>query len=170
MCLIYLYYMKNSTFKVKVSAQLIFLIFSSVLVLSACGLPQSPVASQGQSVQTDKSKELTADLSTDSPIYQDYTAENYQALLGKEPMVLYFYAAWCPACREQDKNIIADLANFPKKTKILKANYDTERELKVKYGIQVQTSFVVLDSSGKVVASLLDPSLDDLKSAIGRSL
>lgn len=120
--------------------------------------------------QTDALVQANEAILIDDPVYQDYSVTNYQALIAKKPMVLFFYAPWCSLCRAQDKDITANLISFPAKTKILRVDYDKEKELKEKYGISVQTSFVLLDSTGKVVDTLYDPSLDDLKTAIIKSL
>lgn len=109
-------------------------------------------------------------IATDSPAYQNYSEEAYEALKGQKPLVLYFHAQWCSLCRAQDKNITANLMTFPEKTEILKVDYDKEETLKQEYGITIQTSFVILDSTGKVSSIVRDPSLDDLKAAITKSL
>lgn len=103
-------------------------------------------------------------------VYQNYSAETFQALKGKKPVVLFFYAPWCHLCRDQEKAITANLTTFPSHTTILKTDYDTEKTLRQTYGITVQTSFVILNSSGNVATTLHDPSLEALKSAITASL
>ena len=114
--------------------------------------------------------ESSKDINNNKPIFQEYSKSSYQTLKGKTPLVLFFYAPWCPLCREQDKNITADLSNFPEGTKILRTDYDTETALKQEYGITIQTTFIVLDESGKVSSKLHDPSLQELKTAITNSL
>ena len=106
----------------------------------------------------------------DSPVYEDYTEAKYLAVKGKEPFVLFFHADWCPICRQMEKAISADLENYPKGTRFLKADYDSEDELKKEYDIKVQSTVVVVDGSGDVIYTAQDPALDDLKAAIEKSI
>lgn len=106
----------------------------------------------------------------DIPVYLDYSESEYLALKGKEPFVLFFHANWCPICRRMEKDISADLENYPKGTKFLKADFDTETELKKEYGIKIQSTVVVLDESGEAIYTAQDPALDDLKAAIEKSV
>ncbi len=91
------------------------------------------------------------------------------SLIGKEPVTLFFHATWCPTCKRMKKDIKADLSNFPANTKIIEADYDTATDLKQKYGVTAQTTFVVLDANGNVVDKATVPSLDWLKSTIETS-
>lgn len=105
-----------------------------------------------------------------TPIFTSFTQERYSELLGKKPFVIFFHANWCSICTELTKDINKDLANFPEGTIILQANYDTESRLKQNYDVAIQSTIVVIDKTGKVVQSLLGPSIDDLKTAITQSL
>jgi thiol-disulfide isomerase/thioredoxin len=67
------------------------------------------------------------------------------------PAVLFFYAEWCPACRSALNDIDANIDQLGNVTVII-VNYDTEKELKVKYGIFYQHTFVQINSAGEKVA------------------
>jgi thiol-disulfide isomerase/thioredoxin len=108
--------------------------------------------------------------SLSSPLYEDYSQARYSALKGKEGFVLFFHADWCPICRRMEKDITAQLSSFPAGTVILKANFDTETKLKKEYDILVQSTVVVFDKNGKIVYQGQDPSLEELKTIIGKSL
>lgn len=103
-------------------------------------------------------------------VYEEYSDAKRTAYNGSEPHVLFFHANWCPICRVMDKNIEEGLADFPEGTKILKADYDKEVALKKEYGVNIQSTIVVLDGGGEVVYKAQDPALDDLKDAINNSM
>lgn len=88
--------------------------------------------------------------------YQDYSQETYQNLLGQKPFALFFYADWCPTCRNQEKLITENLDRIPENMTILKANYDTQTDLKKQYSITMQSIIVVLDDSGQEIGRIGD--------------
>lgn len=144
----------------------------SIEVVSADEVDSKTSASEAvvdddTAIADDEKMEVTLD---DSPVYEDYSKTKYVALKGKEPFVLFFHANWCPICRRMEKEIAADLENYPKGTRFLKADFDTETELKKEFGIKVQSTVIVFDESGEVIYTAQDPALDDLKAAIEKSV
>lgn len=82
-------------------------------------------------------------------------------------VVMYFYANWCPTCKALDKDIEANLDSIPDNTHILRVNYDTEAELKRKYGVTYQHTFVQVDADGELVKKWSgSPTLSSLVSQI----
>ena len=118
----------------------------------------------------DEKEEPIVETEDGTPVYKDFTKSEYTALKGKEPLVLFFHADWCPVCRVMEKEINEQLSTFPKGTKILKADYDTEDALKKEYNIKVQSTIVVLDGDGNAIYTAQDPTLEDLKAAIEKSM
>lgn len=66
-------------------------------------------------------------------------------------VVIYFYANWCPTCRLQDADILKEKENIPSDVTILKADYDKETELKKKYAVTSQHTFVQVDAEGNEI-------------------
>jgi thiol-disulfide isomerase/thioredoxin len=62
--------------------------------------------------------------------------------------VLFFHASRCPNCRQAEKDILANKNIIDSDLVILKVDYDTSSDLKKKYSITSQTSYVLLDSQG----------------------
>lgn len=85
--------------------------------------------------------------------FQDYSADKL-ALANDGTVVLFFHAAWCPSCRSLENDINASLSDIPADTHILKLDYDTEAELKRKYGVVRQHTLVVVDASGNEITKL----------------
>ncbi|NCN03766.1 MAG: thioredoxin family protein [Candidatus Pacebacteria bacterium] len=79
--------------------------------------------------------------------YVAYSPDYLNKHQGKKK-VLFFHANWCPTCIAADREINEGLASIPDDLVILKTNYDTESELKKKYGITYQHTFVLVDDEG----------------------
>lgn len=66
--------------------------------------------------------------------------------------VIFFHASWCPSCKSSDTDIKANLSKIPDNLQILKLDYDTSTELKQKYGVTSQHTFVKIDKDGNKLA------------------
>lgn len=91
-------------------------------------------------------------------------------LIGEEPVTLFFHADWCGTCVALEKDINENINDLSNKVRIIKVDFDKETELKKKYGVLMQSMFVVLDKNGNVVEKLVAPSFEKLKDAIAASL
>ncbi len=77
--------------------------------------------------------------------YTDYDASKISAT-GYDTTVLFFHAPWCPECQAFD-NAIKN-GQVPAGTQILKVDYDSNKDLRQKYGVTVQTTFVRVADNG----------------------
>jgi thiol-disulfide isomerase/thioredoxin len=109
-------------------------------------------------------------MSAEAAQYVEYTAAKYNELKGNKPFVVYFHATWCPTCNVLDEKITDEISSFPKGAMILNADYDTETELRDQYGVNRQTTLVVLDAEGNVSATLTNPSMEKLMEEINKTL
>lgn len=66
----------------------------------------------------------------------------------EEFIVLFFHANWCPSCKAFEEKVLSE--DIPENIKILKVNFDTNGELRKKYNILTQTSFVLVDNDGEL--------------------
>lgn len=79
-------------------------------------------------------------------VYTDYD----ESLLGAtDNTVLFFHAAWCPSCRAADSAISAE--TIPSNLTIFKTDFDSETELRKKYGVVTQHTFVQIDADGNEI-------------------
>ena len=83
--------------------------------------------------------------------YEEYSPEKL-ALAENGKVVLYFHADWCPICRGLESEILANPAGVPNDVHILRVNYDTSKDLKQKYGVTYQHTFVQVDANGNLLA------------------
>ena len=97
-------------------------------------------------------------------IYTDYnSAKLANAETGK--VVLFFHAPWCPTCKEADKNFTS--SSTPDGLTLLKTDYDSSRDLKKKYGITYQHTFVQVDKEGNLIKKWSgSTSYDDIKTQL----
>ncbi len=96
--------------------------------------------------------------------YTDYdTAKLANAEKGK--VILFFHAPWCPTCKEADKNFNASAT--PDGITLLKTDYDSSNDLKKKYGITYQHTFVQVDKDGNLIKKWSgSTSYDQLKAEV----
>lgn len=66
-------------------------------------------------------------------------------------VVLFFHASWCPSCRGLNADIEQNLGVIPPGVSILKVDYDTESELKKKYGVTYQHTLVQVAADGTLI-------------------
>ncbi|MDO8560288.1 MAG: thioredoxin family protein [bacterium] len=93
--------------------------------------------------------------------YRPYTKDAYeQAKAEGRPILLYFYANWCPLCADQEPKVVElfrrpDIADWG--VAAFRVNYndsDTdsdERDLAAEFGVNYQHTFFTFDRSGKQV-------------------
>jgi len=84
----------------------------------------------------------------DSGKYEIYSAEARTAVAG-EPHVVFFHANWCSWCRARDKEIIAAIDALPANTRILKANFDKDTDVRKEYGVTAKDTFVFVEANGE---------------------
>lgn len=103
-----------------------------------------------------------------SSTYVDYSPEVLtQAELAQESgrkVVLFFHAKWCPFCIAADKDFKANIGTdkFPKNVTLIKTDYDSQTELKKKYGVTTQHTFVQIDSNGNQITKWISGETPDL--------
>lgn len=121
-----------------------------------------------QEEKTEETKEVTR---ATGPRYRAYAdVVNPEAEIGKGPVALYFTADWCSTCQKIKGNVKQDIASFPEGTNIVEVNFDDSKGLRERFGVDSQTTFIVLNKDGEVVKKLSVPTNGDLKDAIEKSL
>ncbi|MEI2825632.1 MAG: thioredoxin family protein [Dermatophilaceae bacterium] len=64
-------------------------------------------------------------------------------------VVLFFHAPWCPDCRASDAALTN--AGVPDGITVVKVDFDSMTDLRKKYGITQQHTFVQVDPAGTLV-------------------
>ena len=76
------------------------------------------------------------------------TLDDAKSTAKNGPVVLFFYASWCPTCQSAVSEIDRNLDKLKNITLFI-VNYDKEKDLKNKYKITYQHTFVQIDPEGK---------------------
>jgi thiol-disulfide isomerase/thioredoxin len=79
--------------------------------------------------------------------YVEYTESEVANAAGN--IVLFFHATWCPSCVSADKKISSE--EIPSDLVVLKTDYDSNTDLRKKYGVTSQHTFVQVDSEGNLI-------------------
>jgi hypothetical protein len=79
--------------------------------------------------------------------YITFSAEALSTATGKR--ILYFHAPWCPQCQELDASI--KKGPIPDGVTIIRTDFDSNQELRKKYGVTQQTTLVLIDENGNLV-------------------
>jgi thioredoxin-related protein len=105
--------------------------------------PNNNAATESDSPQAEAESVETVEAAR----YIEYSEANL-ANTKNTKQVVFFHAPWCSTCIAFEKEIIAQ--GVPAGITILKADYDTETDLKQKYEVRLQSTFVLLDADGNV--------------------
>ena len=88
-----------------------------------------------------------------------------------KPIIVDFYADWCPTCKVQKPSVQA-LAADPKlkDVTIFIADYDKEKELKKALRVSSQSTFVVFKGGKEVARSTGQTKKDDIAATFAKAL
>lgn len=76
--------------------------------------------------------------------WADYDAD--RTAYADSDVVLFFHAPWCPSCRATEASIDAD--GVPDGLTLVKVDFDSATELRQKYGVTYQHTYVHVDPDG----------------------
>lgn len=83
--------------------------------------------------------------------YEKYESSKVTMASATHDVVVFFRASWCPTCIALDRDIKVNLKAIPESLTILDVNYDNSTELKKKYGVTYQHTFVQVDNKGNLI-------------------
>lgn len=92
----------------------------------------------------------SADTQTSTPAgqYIVYDPKAVVAAAQSGQAILFFHAPWCPTCKAADAELNKRLGEIPAGVTIFKTDYDSNSDLKKKYGVTYQHTFVQVDAQG----------------------
>lgn len=111
-------------------------------------MKEDAMSKKNGGVTTDKSSSI-ATMKVGS--YEPYASAKIALASSSHNVVLFFRASWCPTCRAIDADIKAHLKDIPASLTILDVDYDNSTELKKKYGVTYQHTFVQVDAQGNMI-------------------
>lgn len=108
----------------------------------------SDTASSPSRQETSEPQADTTETSTPGS-YIAYSEEAVEDTKGTK--LLFFHAPWCPQCRSIETSIHE--GGVPDGVTVFKVDYDTNQQLRQKYGVTLQTTFVKIDDAGNKIDS-----------------
>ena len=97
--------------------------------------------------------------------YVEYSPELVAETPGDK--LLFFHADWCSQCVSLEGDIEA--SGVPDGVTIFKVDYDSNQDLRQKYGVTIQTTMVKVDDNGDEIDSYVayeDPTFDNVSAAL----
>ncbi len=97
--------------------------------------------------------------------YVEYTPELVASTPGDK--LLFFHASWCSQCQALEDDIEA--SGVPEGVTIFKVDYDSNQDLRQKYGVTLQTTMVKVDDDGEKIDSFVpyeDPTVNSVSAAL----
>ncbi len=152
------------------------------LMLTGCGsdTPGSASSSTTSTPSMSKSESMTKDKMDDGSMtetatsgksmaamagaYLEYSAYQKDTAKYKDAKtVLFFHAPWCPNCRGTEADILKNKDSLPSGLAIVKVDYDSAKDLREKYKITSQHTFVLVDAQGNLIKKWVgSPSAADI--------
>lgn len=115
------------------------------------------------SPQTSESETTTQTIEAESSKGTYISRSEYEADTTKYAStnkVYFFHASWCSICQGIEKEIEADISRIPNNTTFIKTDYDSSTDLRKKYGVTYQYTFVQVDENGNELSQWSATSLD----------
>jgi thiol-disulfide isomerase/thioredoxin len=135
------------------------------------GSEEKESEAQRKAEKTEWMKEQTGGVVEAAPVsesaYQDYSPDKPAKLASSGyKVVLFFHAPWCPFCRSANSTFVSRTSEIPQGVAVLKTDYDSNSDLKKKYGVTYQHTFVQIDAEGNAVSKWSGGDIDNLKKYI----
>jgi len=83
----------------------------------------------------------------DESKYIEYSKEAFD-LASDKKRIYFFHATWCPTCKAANTEFTNNLSQIPNDVMLFKTDYDKETDLKKKFKITYQHTFVLVDTNG----------------------
>lgn len=93
--------------------------------------------------------------------YVDYNPDLFAQAEG-QTRILFFHASWCPTCKIANQELITRSSELPAGVVIFKTDYDSRKDLKAKYGVTYQHTFVQVDAQGNLITKWNGGGVSDI--------
>jgi thiol-disulfide isomerase/thioredoxin len=139
------------------------LVMGSMLALSGCEYFRTEeVEETEEAIEESASEDAEEDNHQEiEGNYRPYSLEEFEEAEDGQ-RVLFFHAAWCPSCQAADAELTEREAELPDDVVVYKVDYDTEMELKEKYAITYQHTFVLVDGESNELKKWNGGDIDEI--------
>jgi len=109
----------------------------------------SPPSPNSTNTTTSKAPTVPASKSAAASGYVSLTDyEANKASYASSDVVLFFNASWCPTCQAATKSFKSSAGDWPAGLTVVSVDYDDNGDLKKKYGVTTQHTFVQVSPDG----------------------
>lgn len=126
------------------------------------GVAQQSVEAKAGGVQEGGNAAKSA---SETGSYLEYSSELVSSTPGEK--LLFFHAPWCSQCQQLEADI--ESSELPKGVTVFKVDYDSNQDLRQKYGVTIQTTVVKVDEKGEEIESYVayeEPTFDSVAGAL----
>jgi len=97
--------------------------------------------------------------------YSDYQ----EGVIGNgKQSLLFFHAPWCPYCRINDARLLKLYEERAATVSTYKIDYDSHLDLRSRYGIVEQDTFVLIDGQGNAIQEIFRPNEQKLRDLVAQ--
>lgn len=93
--------------------------------------------------------------------YYEFSEANLYQAQQTGRTVLYFWAPWCSTCSALDIELLEGKTSIPNGITLLRVPYDQASDLKQKYNVTVQHTFVQVDTEGELITAWVGGDIVD---------
>jgi thiol-disulfide isomerase/thioredoxin len=115
---------------------------------SASGLDEGDTVSVSSDVSSTDVAEPSNATDSSVPPLGRYTAFTEDVLTDGSTKILFFHASWCPSCKKANQDLTEMYAEEKFVVSTYKVDYDKAKDLKRKYGVIQQHTFILIDAQG----------------------
>ncbi|MBN2625171.1 MAG: thioredoxin family protein [Spirochaetales bacterium] len=126
-----------------------FLAIATILIPLAAEGQKEDMAPENSMMAMENSSPMNDTMGMEGEPFITYKNPEQAMMLAEEkPTVLFFNASWCPDCRAAREDFLTHKSSLTDINLIL-VDYDDSDDLKMKYGVTYQHTFVLIDGMGK---------------------
>lgn len=106
-----------------------------------------------------ESPDLTEPVGSEPGIYIPYDEALFADAVDRR-RVYFFHASWCSSCRAADSALRSNRELIPSDVVVFRTDYDANRELKQRYAVTYQHTFVLVDAAGNALRTWSGGDID----------
>lgn len=123
--------------------KILYIIAAAVVIMVAGGFLLKPADSTGELIDEVAQEEAVTSALVGA--LRDYTGPtDLEGLAGTN--ILFFKASWCITCTTLYNALVEDEANIPAGLTIWVVDYDSNKDMRIKYGVTTQHTLVQVDT------------------------
>lgn len=122
------------------------------MVITSCGQSNGRASAQDQTKASSETAagSVTVNAAEFAELIIDYTADDWR-FVGDQPVVLDFFATWCPPCKMLSPILEELAAEYEGKVRFYKVDVDQEPELAKAFAIRSMPTLMFIPMNGEML-------------------